>query len=289
MIKENNFKNVCDYIIQEIYKYNKFNNCSTYYEYIQRIALDLNENKKIDWDKLDLTKQISKKEINDWIKDNVNEKYYNKIEVNGTQDQYEKFVIPLKENIDNITLNYDNYFANTTPKIRDEERYKIYIKLFIVYNNAYEQTKNKSASKIVEISRDILNKNFNNYNFKENETEGVQLLIEKLKKTIFNDKIINLYFNIIKQNIFDHLENNIFRIMNNDVTIIKNNYNKRYFDKIKELENFIEKNTILIWDNILKHIKNIYLSFDQIKKNIIIHLKYQNIKILTAIFIMIYL
>ena len=72
MIKENNFKNVCDYIIQEIYKYNKFNNCSTYYEYIQRIALDLNENKKIDWDKLDLTKQISKKEINDWIKDNVN-------------------------------------------------------------------------------------------------------------------------------------------------------------------------------------------------------------------------
>jgi hypothetical protein len=275
LIKQNNFKNVCDYIIQEIHKCNKFNNCSTYYEYIQRIALDLNENKKIDWDKLDLTKQISKQEIDEWIKDNVNEKYYKNIEVNGTQDQYEKFVVPLKENIDKIILNYDNYFVNTTPLIRDEEKKKIYYKLYFIYSNAYEQTKNKSTSKIIEKSRDIMNKNFNNYFFKENETEEVYLFIKQLKETIYNDKIINLYFYDIKKNIFDHLENNIFRIMINNVTKIKNDYDIKYMNKIKTLESVIEQNIILIWDDILKCIKNVYLSFDQIKKNMYNYMKAQ--------------
>ncbi len=267
LIKYNNFKTVCDYIIQEINKCNKFNNISTYYEYVQKIALDLNENKKIDWDKLDLTKQISKQEIDEWIKNNVDEKYFNNIIVNGTQDQYEKIVIPLKENIDKIILNYDNYFANTTPKIKDEGNKNLYNKLYFVYYNAYEQTKNKSASKIVEKSREIINKYLNNYYFKENETEDVYVFIKQLQETIFNDKIINLYFYDIKKNIFDHLENSIFRLMKNDLTKIKNNYDNKYMDKIKMLENVIEQNIILIWDDILKCIKNIYLSFDQIKKN----------------------
>jgi hypothetical protein len=275
LIKQNNFKNICDYIIQEIHKCNKFNNFSTYYEYIQRIALDLNENKKIDWDKLDLTKQISKQEIDEWIKNNIDEKYYKNIEVNGTQEQFEKFVLPLKQNLDKIILNYENYFANTTPLIRDEEKKNIYYKLHFVYNNAYEQTKNKSTSKIIEKSRDIINKNLNNYFFKENETEEAYLFINKLKETIYNDKIINLYFYDIKKNILDYLENIIFKFMKNDITKIKNNYDKKYNDKIKILESVIEQNTILIWDDILKGIKNIYLSFDQIKKNMYNYIKAQ--------------
>lgn len=275
LIKQNNFKNVCDYIIQEMHKCNKFNNCSTYYEYIQKIALDLNENKKIDWDKLDLTKHISKQEIDEWIKDNVNEKYYNKIIVNGTQDQYEKLIIPLKENIDKIILNYNNYFANTTPKIRDEERKYIYNKIIIVYNDAIEQNKNKSTSKIIEKSREIINKNINNYFFKENETEEANLFFIKLKETIYNDKIINLYYNDIKQTIFDYLEKITFKIIHHNITKIKNDYDTKYMDKIKILETVIEQNTILIWDDILKCIKNIYLSFDQIKKNMYNYIKAQ--------------
>ena len=73
---ENNFRNVCGSIIEELNKSNKFNNFSKYYEYVQKIALELNENKKIDWDKLDLTKHISKQEITDWINKNVDETKY---------------------------------------------------------------------------------------------------------------------------------------------------------------------------------------------------------------------
>lgn len=273
LIKQNNFKIICDYIIQEINKCNKFNNISTYYEYIQKIALDLNENKKIDWDKLDLTKQISKQEIDEWIKNNVDEKYFNNIIVNGTQDQYEKIVLPLKKDIDNIMLNYDNYFANTTPKIKDEGNKNLYNKLYFVYNDAYEQTKNKSTIKIIEKSREIINKYLNNYYFKENETEDVYVFIKKLKETIFNDKIINLYFYKIKENIFYLLENNVFRCMEKGLTNINNNYDKKYVDIITILENVIEQNIILIWDDILKCIKNLYLSFDQIKKNMYNYMK----------------
>jgi hypothetical protein len=172
-------------------------------------------------------------------------------------------------------LNYDNYFANTTPIIRDEEKKKIYYKLYFIYSNAYDQTKNKSTIKILEKSRDIMNKNFNNYYFKENETEEVYIFIKQLKETIYNDKIINLYFYNIKKNIFDHLEDNTFRIMKNDVTKIKNDYDIKYMNKIKTLETIIEQNIILIWDDILKCIKNVYLSFDQIKKNMCNYMKAQ--------------
>jgi hypothetical protein len=46
-------------------------------------------------------------------------------------------------------------------------------------------------------------------------------------------------------------------------------------DKIKTLETIIEQNIILIWDDILKCIKNVYLSFDQIKKNMYNYIKAQ--------------
>ena len=73
--------------------------------------MELNENKKIDWDKLDLTKHISKQEITDWIKSKVDEKKYNVIEVDGTHADYLNKIESQQKYIENILQKFDNYFA----------------------------------------------------------------------------------------------------------------------------------------------------------------------------------
>ena len=140
---ENNFRNVCESIIEELNKSSKFSNFSKYYEYIQKIALELNENKKIDWDKLDLTKHISKQEITDWIKKNVDEKKYNTIEVDGKQADYENKIVPHEKYVEQILQKFDNYFANTTPKIRDEIRNELQSKLTKPYDDAIKKTETR--------------------------------------------------------------------------------------------------------------------------------------------------
>jgi len=159
---ENNFRNVCESIIKELNKSSKFHNFSKYYENIQKIALELNENKKIDWDKLDLTKHISKQEITDWIKKNVDETKYGVIEVDGTHADYVNKIEPHQKYIENVLQKFDNYFANTTPKIRDEIRNELLTKLTKPYEDAIKKTETISLKEIGDryskITSDIINK-----------------------------------------------------------------------------------------------------------------------------------
>jgi hypothetical protein len=160
---ENNFRNVCESIIEELNKSSKFHNFSKYYEYVQKIALELNENKKIDWDKLDLTKHISKQEITDWIKKNVDETKYNVIEVDGTHADYLNKIVPHQKYIEQVLLKFDNYFANTTPKIRDEIRNELQTKLTKPYDDAIKKTEAISIKEIADRYSNITGELINKY------------------------------------------------------------------------------------------------------------------------------
>jgi hypothetical protein len=268
---ENNFRNVCESIIEELNKSSKFSNFSKYYEYIQKIALELNENKKIDWDKLDLTKHISKQEITDWITKNVDEKKYNTIEVDGKQADYENKIVPHQKYIENILQKFDNYFANTTPKIRDEIRNELQSKLTKPYDDAIKKTEAISIKKIgeryIKITSELISK-YNN--IKENEIEHIgNKYVERLEQTISTDEIINTYYNKIVDSQFQNWKKNMHVIIKKSIELAKKDYENKYNDKIIRLEKLLTDRNENIWISIEKKINNLHSPYDIIKDEMI--------------------
>jgi len=264
---ENNFRNVCGSIIEELNKSSKFHNFSKYYEYVQKIALELNENKKIDWDKLDLTKHISKQEITDWIKKNVDETKYGVIEVDGTHADYVNKIEPHQKYIENVLQKFDNYFANTTPKIRDEIRNELQTKLTKPYDDAIKKTETISIKKTREryhvITVELISK-YNNIN--ENEIENIgNRYIEKLEQTIYTDEIINTYYNKIVDSQFQQWKKNMYVIIKKSIENVNKEYDNKYKDKIVKLEKLLTERKENIWLNIEKKINHLYSPYDNTK------------------------
>ena len=265
---ENNFKNVCESIIEELNKSSKFHNFSKYYEYIQKIALELNENKKIDWDKLDLTKHISKPEITDWIKKNVDETKYNGIEVDGTHDDYLNKIEPHQKYIENVLLKFDNYFANTTPKIRDEIKNELQTKLIKPYDDAIKKTETISIKKIQERYHTITVELISKYNnIKENEIEHIgNKYVEKLDQTISADEIINTYYNKIVDLQFQDWKKNKYVFIKKSIENAKKDYEYKYNSKIMQLEKILTDRNKNIWNNIEKQINYLHSVYDNEKE-----------------------
>jgi hypothetical protein len=272
---ENNFKNVCESIIEELYKTSKFSNFSKYYEYIQKIALELNENKKIDWDKLDLTKHISKQEITEWIKSNVDETKYNMIEVDGTHADYLNKIEPHQKYIENILQNFDNYFMNTTPKIRDGIRNELQTKLTKPYDDAIRKTETISIKKIKERYNTITVELISKYDhIKENEIEHIgNKYVDRLEQTISTDKIINIYYNKIVDSQFQNWKKNMYVNIKKSIENAKKDYDNKHNEKILKLESILIFRIDNIWMNIEKKVNNLYISYDNIMEEMITKFK----------------
>jgi hypothetical protein len=268
---ENNFRNVCESIIEELNKSSKFSNFSKYYEYIQKIALELNENKKIDWDKLDLTKHISKQEITDWITKNVDEKKYKPIEVDGKHADYLNKIEPQQKYIEQILQKFDNYFANTTPKIRDEIRNELQSKLTKPYDDSIKKTETISIKKIGERYQVITGELINKYNnIKENEIEHIgNKYVEGLEQTISADKHINTYYNKIVDLQFQDWKKNMYVIIKKSIKDAKKDYDNKYNDNIVKLEKLLTERNENIWMDIEKLINNLYDSFECIEDDLV--------------------
>lgn len=284
---ENNFRNVCESIIEELNKSSKFSNFSKYYEYIQKIALELNENKKIDWDKLDLTKHISKQEITDWITKNVDEKKYNVIEVDGTQADYENKIVPHEKYVEQILQKFDNHFANTTPKIRDEIRNELQTKLTKPYDDAIKKTEAISIKEIADIYSKITGELINKYkNIKENEIELIgNKYVEELEQTISTDKHINTYYSKIVDSQIIFLKDNYYLKIKKSIEDVKKDYDNKYNNKIIELDKLLTEKNNNIWIDIEKQINNLYDSYKCIEDDLVDkfrnELKIYNIEIKT--------
>ena len=284
---ENNFKNVCESIIEELNKSSKFSKFSKYYEYIQKIALELNENKKIDWDKLDLTKHISKQEITDWIKSNVDETKYNGIEVDGTHADYLNKIEPHQKYMENVLQKFDNYFANTTPKIRDEIRNELQYKLTKPYDDSIKKTEAISIKKIKERYNTITVELISKYNnIKENEIEHIgNKYVEELEQTISTDKHINTYYSKIVDSQIMFLKDNYYLKIKKSIEDVKKDYDNKYNNKIIELDKLLTEKNNNIWIDIEKQINNLYDSYKCIEDDLVDkfrnELKIYNIEIKT--------
>jgi len=284
---DNNFRNVCESIIEELNKSSKFSNFSKYYEYIQKIALELNENKKIDWDKLDLTKHISKQEITDWITKNVDEKKYNTIEVDGTQADYENKIVPHEKYVEQILQKFDNYFANTTPKIRDEIRNELQSKLTKPYDDAIKKTEAISTKVIADRYSKLTGELINKYkNIKENEIELIgNKYVEELEQTISTDKHINTYYSKIVDSQIMFLKDNYYLKIKKSIEDVKKDYDNKYNNKIIELDKLLTEKNNNIWIDIEKQINNLYDSYKCIEDDLVDkfrnELKIYNIEIKT--------
>jgi hypothetical protein len=287
---ENNFRNVCESIIEELNKSSKFSNFSKYYEYIQKIALELNENKKIDWDKLDLTKHISKQEITDWIDKNVDETKYNVIEVDGTHADYLNKIEPHQKYVEQILQKFDNYFANTTPKIRDEIRNELQSKLTKPYDDAIKKTEAISTKEIADRYSKLTGELINKYkNIKENEIELIgNKYVEELEQTIYTDEIINTYYNKIVDSQIMFLKDNYYLKIKKSIEDTKKDYDNKYNNKIIELDKLLTEKNNNIWIDIEKQIDDLYDSYDDIVEFLDIdfreQLKVHNIEIKTFCF-----
>ena len=92
----------------------------------------------------------------------MDEKKYNVIEVDGTHTDYLNKIEPHQKYVEQILQKFDNYFANTTPKIRDEIRNELLTSLTKPYDDAIKKTEAISIKEIADryckITGDLINK-----------------------------------------------------------------------------------------------------------------------------------
>lgn len=91
---------------------------SIFLEDLQKILKNINEEKEIDFKKLDIVKSIGETEILKWIK-KLGKDIYVDIQVDGTSETY-KNVIKRQEEMDKIVKNLDKTFKSIPKTIRDE-------------------------------------------------------------------------------------------------------------------------------------------------------------------------
>lgn len=236
----NGFAELSNIILQKLVS-NKEYNLFDFVLTINTLSQMINENKKIDWNKLDLTKQVAKGEILEWINTNIDSSYYLKVCVDGSQTDYDNIVVPLKTYIDRKLLDFDKRFNNTPPKIRNDYKLEIENRFNIVYEDAMKQTIEKSA----EFIRNIISSVFNNifsgrkftinicndkYDIHDNGHEKYETLFARFTDTVLRDT------NIVKFNPYVNSKNKIMSGLESDLEIIRNNLK----DKIKEFEQNIE-------------------------------------------------
>ena len=280
---ENKFKSVCNKIIESLLKCdNKFNS-NNYIEIIKSYTKNINDNKKIDYNKLDINFQIAKNEILEWIKDNINEKYYLNVTVDGTQKQYEDRVVPIKKYFDNVLQKFKERFTNINMSIKDSYYNDIQTKYLEVYNDAFSQTKEKAKLNIINNIECVFNNTFTDIYyvpFDLSKCKLTQIISIKLKNTFISDYIdfinkiekskqINLYHNETINNIIDMLENESYNKVIDKFDKIKNEIEEFITNVCSSNDKCLELSKNMAWENINNYIDNFTIDFNKICSDLV--------------------
>ena len=265
---ENNFKISCNTIINNLVScVNKFNS-ESYVDLINSYSKNINENKKIDYKKLDINFQIAKNEILEWIKDNINEKYYLNVIVNGTQKQYLDKVAPIKNYFDNVLQKFKERFVNINSSIKDSYYNDVQTKYLEVYNDALSQTISKATVNINNNIECAFNNSSLGDTIKIYDKNFTNELIDEFIININSSKEINLYHSDTKNNIIEKLKvslNNIcdeFNEFKSEFYKMIDNINKNNLDKL-------ELARLSSWEHIVEYIEDFKLDFNSIKINLL--------------------
>ena len=279
---EKKYNDVCEKIVKNLYENNKCENISSFYKLLEKIKIDINNNinNNIDWNNLMFNnvsledKNKWKEDINKWKEDNIIITIINDDLIDGSEEQYINYIKPLKDNIDNIFVNYENNFFYTKSDIVDEEYKKLKQNLLKTYNDIFTRFKNVAVKGINKEVREKLEE-INNYKFEDNDADEVITYTKYIKKEILADKNIRLYYKEYVDSLLKFLEDVTIKNILTNLVGIKDKYDKQYFIAYDKMNKFYNDYAGKIWNDLEKCAKNIFSSFETIKKNMINFMKFQ--------------
>ena len=268
---ETKYNDVCETIINNLYENNKSKDISSFYKLLENIKLEINNN--IDWNNLtfDIT---TIEDINEWKKDNITLTIINDDLIDGTEEQYINYFKKLRENMDEILINYKNYFFYKKSVLVDEEYNKISIDFLKIYNDVFIKFKNLAVKNIYKEVRDKLEK-INNYKFEDFDIDEVITYTNYIKREILEDKKIRSYCKEYVDSLLSFLENITIKNILINLVQIKDKYNKQYYQVYDNMNKFYNDYDNKVCDDLEKCAKNIFSSFETIKENMINFMKLQ--------------
>lgn len=262
---ENKYNDVCETILNNLYENNKCKDISSFYKLLENIKLEINNN--IDWNKLTFD-NTSIDDINKWKKDNITITIINDDLIDGTEEQYINYFKKLRENMDEILINYKNYFFYKKSELVDEEYIKIRIEFLKIYNDIFTKFKNLAVKSIYTEVKDKIEK-INNYKFEDFDIDEVITYVNYIKKDILEDKKIRSYCKEYVDSLLSFLENITIKNIIKQLDDIRDKYYKQYYKVYDDMNKFFNDYDNKVWDDLEKCAKNIFSSFETIKENML--------------------
>lgn len=260
---------------------NKYNG-ENYNMIVKGISEMINTNQKIDWNKLDITKQIAKSEIIEWMQENINPGNYLGVIVDGSQEDYDKKIKPLIEYLEIILDLFDKRFNKSPPQIRDIYRTDIYNKLLYPIEDGILQTNKKADEKLNSILETKMYNLTNNKEFEDLVSlEGYLLKIQEL----INLKESKLYKPCVDTAI-EKLEKIIGGYLEQKEKYLTKEKEEKscYENKVKkEYEKHKEK----MYSNLCAYLAELLVSFDEIPLKSIINKKLKEITYISYSYIIV--
>lgn len=266
--KENRFESVIYDILYHSLKSNKFK-ANEYNDILQTVSALINTNQKIDWNKLDITKQIAKSEIMEWIQENIEPSHYNNIIVDGTQNQYDTLVEPMIKYRVKILNSFDKRFEKAPPQIKELYRTDISNKLSVPIEDAINQTVQKANERLLEHLDNRLKTITGIYKFTSTTFSIAYNTLNKIQGQI-TQSICDLHM-------YKPSELKAISRLNEIITDSENKVKEeegkfiQYLDEYKEslIEIYETLYEPKIFDELSKELHNITLSFENISNNLI--------------------
>jgi hypothetical protein len=268
---ETKYNNVCETIINNLYENNKCKDISSFYKLLENIKFEIDNN--INWNNLNFD-NTSLEDINEWKKDNITLTIINDDLIDGTEEQYINYFKRLRENMDEILINYKNYFFYKKSELIDEEYNKINIYFLKIYNDVFIKFKNLAVKSIYKEVRDKLEQ-INNYKFEDFDIDEVITYTNYIKREILEDKKIRSYCKEYVDSLLSFLENTTIKNILINLVEIKDKYTKQYYKVFDDINKFYIDYDNKVWDDLEKCAKNIFSSFETIKENMINFMKLQ--------------
>jgi hypothetical protein len=281
--EECNFLNICNDIIDNLLFCPLKFNSNNYINLTKEFSLNINENNKIDYNKLDINYQIAKNEILEWLNNNISENDFLDIQVNGTQHDVDTIITPFKNEFETKLDKFNKRFTNINSSIKDTYFNNIQNKYLAIYNTAIEKTISKATDSINNIIDCSFKNTFSNITFIFPNNENIILINNNTKYEYNYESIINDFIDRIKSseqiNIYhketvDNICNKLFERF--DYILQDLNEKKKVFndfvinDKIDQIKEYSINNINNIWEVIkTTYIKDFTLNFENVRNLLI--------------------
>lgn len=149
--KENGFENAIENLIENIDCLQSIRSFGQFTSDVNKIIKLINNQEKIDYTKLDVTTNLAKVDIHDYI-NNIDKSIYNEIIIDGTQKLYDDNVETIIIKKDKIIKDIYTKFCSVPKQIVEAETQKYFIdKIMPVIEKAQKSTKEMSFDRLQKI------------------------------------------------------------------------------------------------------------------------------------------